>query len=112
MRRIHSSFVAALVGLAVAGSAFTANAQSEAPASEISFASVALNVADIPRAEKFYSEVFGLVRTFQFPPAGEPIEIGPAARPAGRHGPSAGALQRRSAPRGQVSLWPDHHHDE
>lgn len=74
--RVHSSFVAAVVGLAVAGSAFTANAQSGAPAPEISFASVALNVADIPRAEKFYTEVFGLVRTFQFPPEGEPIEIG------------------------------------
>ena len=76
MRRIHSSFVAALVGLAVAGSAFTAHAQDGAPPSEISFGSVALNVADIPRAEKFYSEVFGLVRTFQYPPEGEPIEIG------------------------------------
>jgi len=74
--RIPSKLVAALIGFAVAGSASTAAAQDGAPASEISFSSVALNVADIPRAEKFYTEVFGLVRTFQFPPEGEPIEIG------------------------------------
>ena len=74
--RIPSTLVAALIGLAVAGSAFTATAQDGAPASEISFSSVALNVADIPRAEKFYTEVFGMVRTFQYPPEGEPIEIG------------------------------------
>ena len=76
MRRIPSSFVAALVGLAVAGSVVPTNAQNGAPESEISLGSVALNVADIPRVEKFYTEVFGLVRTFQYPPQGEPIEIG------------------------------------
>lgn len=76
MRRLRTSFVAAVAGLAVAGSAFTATAQDSAPTAEISFSSVGLNVADIPRAEKFYSEVFGMVRTFQYPPEGEPIEIG------------------------------------
>ena len=85
MRRIPSSLVAALVGLAVAGSAVTANAQAGAPESEISLGSVALNVADIARAEKFYSEVLGLVRTFQYPPQGDPIEVG-LGRPDQRGG--------------------------
>ena len=43
---------------------------------EISFSSVALNVADLARAEKFYSKVFGSERTFQFPQEGDPVEIG------------------------------------
>ena len=37
---------------------------------------VGINVADVARAEKFYTEVFGLRRTFQFPPQGEPMEVG------------------------------------
>ncbi len=37
---------------------------------------VALNVADIPRAEKYYTEVFGMRRVFQYPAEGTPIEIG------------------------------------
>jgi len=73
MRRPFLSLAAALVGLVVSGSAVTALAQTN----EISLGSVALNVADIARAEKFYSEVFGLERTFQFPPDGNNlIEIG------------------------------------
>jgi predicted enzyme related to lactoylglutathione lyase len=72
MRRIPSLLAAALVGITVGVSAVAAEAQT----STISLGSVALNVADIARAEKFYSEVFGLVRTFQYPPQGDPIEIG------------------------------------
>ena len=38
---------------------------------------VALNVADIERSEKYYSEIFNLRRTFQYSPSGGPvIEIG------------------------------------
>ena len=38
---------------------------------------VALNVSDIGRSEKYYSEIFNLKRTFQYPPSGGPIiEIG------------------------------------
>ena len=38
---------------------------------------VALNVADIERSEKYYSQIFNLRRTFQYPPSGGPvIEIG------------------------------------
>ena len=73
MRRIPSPLAVALLGLAVAASTVMAEAQTN----EISLGSVALNVVDIPRAEKFYSETFGLVRTFQYPPEGDdPIEIG------------------------------------
>ncbi|MEE2963081.1 MAG: VOC family protein [Acidobacteriota bacterium] len=73
MRRIPSPLAVVLVGLAVGVSAVMAEAQTN----EISLGSVALNVADIPRAEKFYSETFGLVRTFQYPPEGDdPFEIG------------------------------------
>lgn len=38
---------------------------------------VGINVADIPRAEKFYKEVFEMERVFQYPPEGDDIiEIG------------------------------------
>ena len=43
----------------------------------VSISATALNVESIERSEKFYSEVFGLTRVFQYPPQGEPvIEIG------------------------------------
>ncbi|MDP6581569.1 MAG: VOC family protein [Vicinamibacterales bacterium] len=72
MGRIPSFLAAAIVGITIAVSAVRAEAQTSA----MSFSSVALNVADLARAERFYSEVFGLVRTFQYPPQGDPIEIG------------------------------------
>lgn len=73
MRRLTLSLAAVLFALVVAGSAAPAEAQTDG----ISLGSVALNVADIERAETFYTEVFGLVRTFQFPPDGNNlIEIG------------------------------------
>ena len=38
---------------------------------------VGINVEDLERAEKFYSEVFNLRRPFQYPPTGGPvIEVG------------------------------------
>ena len=83
MCRMPSPLAVALVGLAVAVSTVTAEAQTN----EISLGSVALNVADIAYAEKFYSETFGLVRTFQYPPEGDdPIEVG-LGRPGQPGGP-------------------------
>ena len=79
MFRISALRTVVLVGIALGISAQAAKAQSAADAAaapEISFGSVALNVADLARSEKFYSEVFGLERTFQFPQEGDPIEIG------------------------------------
>jgi|TARA_B100001123_G_C15078889_1_gene934805 catechol 2,3-dioxygenase-like lactoylglutathione lyase family enzyme len=66
-----------VVGLA--GVPVPSAAQDTPSPGNMSFLGVGINVADIPRAEKFYTEVFGLVRTFQFPPDGtgdEIIEIG------------------------------------
>ena len=79
MFRMSLPLVAVLVCLALGLSVITAEAQSSADTSaapEIAFGAVALNVADLAKSEKFYSEVFGLERTFQFPQEGDPIEIG------------------------------------
>ncbi len=82
MRRIPCTLVILLAGLVVGLSALTAEAQAPAPASSIdlSFTGVGINVADLARAEKFYTEVFGLQRVFRFPPEGELMEVG-LARP-------------------------------
>jgi catechol 2,3-dioxygenase-like lactoylglutathione lyase family enzyme len=84
MRRISFSLVLAFLGFVVGLSAQTVQAQTSAdkPSMEIGFMGVGINVADVARAEKFYTEVFGLVRTFQFPPEGTPMEVG-LARPGG-----------------------------
>ncbi len=78
MRRISFSLAIPFVGFMVGLSAVTAEAQASAdkPPMEIGFLGVGINVADVARAEKFYTEVFGLERTFQFPPDGEPMEVG------------------------------------
>ncbi len=39
-----------------------------------------INVSDLARSEKFYTEVFGLQRVFRYPPEGELLEVG-LARP-------------------------------
>jgi catechol-2,3-dioxygenase len=78
MLRILLSLTAVLVGAALSLSVVPAAAQSgDTPtAPEISMGSVALNVEDIARSEKFYNEVFGLERTFEFASEGNLIEIG------------------------------------
>ena len=78
MSRASALLTVVLVGVALDISAPAAEAQSSADTSaapEISFSATALNVADLARSKKFYSEVFGLERTFQFPQEGDPIEI-------------------------------------
>ena len=84
MLRIPFSLSAVLVALALSLSVAPAEAQSgDAPtAPEISMGSVALNVEDIARSEKFYNEVFGLERLFEIESQGSLIEIG-LGRPAG-----------------------------
>ena len=66
-----------------------ASAAAQGPAGKpqmpVGLSAVGINVADIARAEKFYSEVFGLERTFQYPPQGDPTEIG-LGRPGGGMG--------------------------
>jgi len=56
-------------------------AEEDVPAaSDIGVLGVGINVSDLARSEKFYTEVFGLVRTFRFPPEGNLQEVG-LARP-------------------------------
>ncbi len=79
MARIPFALTAVLVGVALSISAVAAEAQSssDAPtAPEITMSSVALNVTDIATSEKFYNEVFGLERNFEFELEGNLIEIG------------------------------------
>ena len=78
MRRIPFPLAAALVGMAA--SVFSAAAYAQAPADKpppsVGFIGVGINVSNLARSEKFYTEVFGLERTFRFPPEGELMEVG------------------------------------
>jgi catechol 2,3-dioxygenase-like lactoylglutathione lyase family enzyme len=87
MLRIPFSLTAVLVVVALSVSAVAAEAQSADASSEpeITMSSVALNVTDIATSEKFYNEVFGLERTFEFESQGNLIEIG-LGRPGGGMG--------------------------
>ena len=78
MHRIRFSLLGALVGATVGLSnvAVTAQAPASKPEMSVSFIGVGINVSDIARSEKFYTELFGLQRVFQFPPEGEPMEGG------------------------------------
>ena len=84
MSRTRCPLAAALVVILAVFAAPAAEAQAsgEPPSMDIGFLGVGINVADLARAEKFYTTVFGLQRTFQFPPDGDPIEVG-LARPGG-----------------------------
>ena len=62
--------------IAVCGlSAAAVQAQAPAP-SDLTLSSVALNVADLARSEKFYIDVLGLERTFRYPADGKLLEVG------------------------------------
>ena len=74
MRCIVRSLTTALAVLAVLCSAVAAEAQSP-PAAGLSFSGVGINVADLARSEKFYTEVFGLTRVMRFPPEGKLLEV-------------------------------------
>ena len=103
MHRTRNSFVAAFIGVLVAISAPVVEAQSsaDAPSMAITFGSVGINVADIAQAEKFYTDVFGLVRTFQFPPEGDPIEVGLGRPEGGGMGLLLARLDDRPLPEGK-----------
>ena len=74
MRRIPLALAVALAGLfSVTGHA---QAQAGKPQMSVSMIGVGINVSDLARSEKFYTEVFGLERTFRFPPEGDLLEVG------------------------------------
>ena len=75
---IRFSLLVALVGVTVGVSNATVAAQepTDKPEMSVSFIGVGINVSDLARSERFYTEVFGLERTFSFPPEGEPMEVG------------------------------------
>lgn len=68
IRRISMMFAIALIGAFVGISLVPANHAQTVP--EVYFFAPALNVADIERSEQFYEQVFGLKRTFRYPPEG------------------------------------------
>ena len=65
---------AVLAGILAAGFAMPIAAEN---GPELSIGSVALNVAEFERSEKFYADVLGFIRSGTYPPAGqgEPIEV-------------------------------------
>ena len=87
MRRTPLSLAAALAGaILVAGSGpAAAQAPADKPPPSAGFIGVGINVSDLARSEEFYTEIFGLQRTFRFPPEGDLMEVGLAFpdRPGG-----------------------------
>ena len=69
-------FVAALVILAFLISYANAETKESSETTAITMTGVGINVTDLLRSEKFYTEVFGLVRVFRFPPEGKLLEVG------------------------------------
>ena len=62
---------------------------------------VAINVADLERSEKYYAEVLGFTRAWQYPPdSDEPIEIGLVA-PGGGAGLALAHLNDDPLPEGK-----------
>ena len=72
--RVLISFLIAATGLATST---LANADHHGAAPSVRVGGSGINVADIPRSEKFYTEVFGMTRVFRYPPDGDNIiEVG------------------------------------
>ena len=92
-----------VLAVAVLGLATTLSAEEEAgkAASDASLAQVAINVADLDRSEKYYRDVLGFTRVWQYPPQSEtPIEIGLAA-PGGGAGLVLAHLNDEPLPEGK-----------
>ena len=86
-----------LSALAFASALYAANDQQ----SDAALAQVAINVADLDRSEKYYREVLGFTRVWQYPPDSEnPIEIGLAA-PGGGAGLVLARLNDDPLPEGK-----------
>jgi hypothetical protein len=103
MRRTPSLFAAALAVtlLSLTAQSVSAQGPSAGPEMSVGLSAVGINVSDVARAEKFYTEVFGLHRTFQYPPTGVPIEVGLG-------GPGGGMgllLARLSEDQGSSAGW-------
>lgn len=73
-------FVATLVILTFHISYANAETKESSDIAATSLTGVGINVTDLSRSEKFYMEVFGLVRVFRFPAEGDLLEVG-LARP-------------------------------
>ena len=78
IRRIPFSVAVALAAvlLGVCSAPAVAQTPADKPQMSIGFLGVGINVSDLARSEQFYTEVFGLQRTFRFPPEGELMEVG------------------------------------
>ena len=78
MRHVPFFLPVALAGVLAGVPSAPAYAQAPAgkPQMTVGFIGVGINVSDLARSEKFYTEVFGLERTFRFPPEGELMEVG------------------------------------
>ena len=86
-----------LSALAFASAPYAANDQQ----SDAALAQVAINVADLSRSEKYYRDVLGFTRVWQYPPDSEtPIEIGLAA-PGGGAGLVLARLNDDPLPEGK-----------
>ncbi|MYF96967.1 MAG: VOC family protein [Holophagales bacterium] len=69
--------------------------------SDASLGLVAINVADLERSERFYAEVLGFTRAWQYPPdSDDPIEIGLVA-PGGGAGLALAHLNDDPLPEGK-----------
>lgn len=69
--------------------------------SDAALSQVAINVEDLDRSERYYREVLGFVRVWQYPPESEtPIEIGLAA-PGGGAGLVLARLSDEPLPEGK-----------
>ena len=69
--------------------------------SDAALAHVAINVADLSRSEKYYRDVLGFARVWQYPPDSEtPIEVGLAA-PGGGAGLVLARLNDDPLPEGK-----------
>ena len=87
--------------LTFALAATTALSASGTEKSDAALSQVAINVEDLDRSEKYYRDVLGFVRVWQYPPESEtPIEIGLAA-PGGGAGLVLARLNDDPLPEGK-----------
>lgn len=87
--------------LTIAALAFSPVLLADEEKSDAALAQVAINVADLDRSEKYYRDVLGFTRTWQYPPDSDaPIEIGLTA-PGGGAGLILARLNDEPLPEGK-----------